>query len=75
VELVRSAGPEAGLYGAKITGGGSGGTVAVLARHGANGVIEEIARRYERETGHTTTILGGSSPGAIGFGTLRLIWR
>ena len=26
----RSAGPAAGLYGAKITGGGSGGTVCVL---------------------------------------------
>src|SRR5689334_11280151 len=31
VELVRQAGPASGLYGAKITGGGAGGTVAVLA--------------------------------------------
>ena len=31
VELAREAGPEAGIYGAKITGGGSGGTVALLA--------------------------------------------
>ncbi len=31
VEAVRQAGPEAGVYGAKITGGGSGGTVCVLA--------------------------------------------
>ncbi|MBC7932492.1 MAG: GHMP kinase, partial [Rubrivivax sp.] len=30
VELVRAAGVSLGLYGAKITGGGSGGTVAVL---------------------------------------------
>ncbi|MGH2370617.1 MAG: galactokinase, partial [Chloroflexota bacterium] len=30
VSLVRQAGPDAGLFGAKITGGGSGGTVAVL---------------------------------------------
>jgi len=35
VELVRERGPERGLYGAKITGGGAGGTVAVLARRGA----------------------------------------
>lgn len=75
VELVRAAGPTAGLYGAKITGGGSGGTVAVLARRGAAEIIGEIARRYERETGNMTTVLGGSSPGAIAFGTLQLGWR
>jgi len=75
VELVRAAGPAAGLYGAKITGGGSGGTVAVLARRGAAEDISDIARHYERETGHTTTVLGGSSPGAIAFGTLRLSWH
>jgi hypothetical protein len=32
VALVREAGPQHGLYGAKITGGGSGGTVAILGR-------------------------------------------
>src|SRR4029453_583726 len=32
VALVQSAGPKSGLYGAKITGGGSGGTVAILGR-------------------------------------------
>ena len=31
VALVKSAGPAAGLYGARITGGGSGGTVAISA--------------------------------------------
>ena len=30
VELGRDAGPDKGIYGAKITGGGSGGTVAFL---------------------------------------------
>ncbi|HEY0737575.1 MAG TPA: galactokinase family protein [Herpetosiphonaceae bacterium] len=72
VELVRAAGPEAGLYGAKITGGGSGGTVAVLARRGASAIIRDLAAQYERETGHRTTILSGSSPGATSFGILRL---
>lgn len=75
VELVRAAGPEAGLYGAKITGGGSGGTVAVLARRGRGAIIRDIARQYERETGHATTILTGSSPGVMTFGILRLSWR
>ena len=73
VEMVRAAGPAAGLYGAKITGGGSGGTVAVLARRGAGEIIQAIATQYERDTGLTTTILSGSSPGAIAFGVLRLV--
>ncbi|HWQ15083.1 MAG TPA: hypothetical protein VNL77_19960, partial [Roseiflexaceae bacterium] len=75
VELVRAAGPPVGLYGAKITGGGSGGTVAVLARRGALPAVQEIAARYERETGHATTILGGSSPGAAQLGALWAVFE
>ena len=44
VELVRQAGPAAGLFGAKITGGGSGGTVAILGRSGAGAAVADIAR-------------------------------
>jgi L-arabinokinase len=74
VELVREAGPAKGLYGAKITGGGSGGTVAVLARQGARPALEEIARRYYQEKGLPFThLIGGSSPGAAKFGVARLI--
>jgi L-arabinokinase len=72
VELVRAAGPPAGLYGAKITGGGSGGTVAVLARRGSLDAVRAVANQYERETGRPAAILGGSSPGAVAFGALRL---
>ena len=72
VELVRQAGPSAQLYGAKITGGGSGGTVAVLARRGALEQIERLARRYSQETGREAEILHGSSPGAIAWGRRRL---
>ncbi|MBK9715778.1 MAG: GHMP kinase [Kouleothrix sp.] len=72
VELVRAAGPVAGLYGAKITGGGSGGTVAVLARRGCLAAVRDIAARYERETGRAAAIMGGSSPGAAAYGVLRL---
>ena len=35
VELVREAGVASGLFGAKVTGGGAGGTVAVLGRKDA----------------------------------------
>ena len=72
VELIRQAGPETGVYGAKITGGGAGGTVAVLARREARDQIECIVARYEQETGLNTTLLHGSSPGAAAWGILRL---
>lgn len=68
VELVRAAGPRHGLYGAKITGGGSGGTVAVLARRGARAEVERIAQRYHERTGRRALVVGGSSPGAMAFG-------
>jgi L-arabinokinase len=63
VELVRSVGPEGALYGARITGGGSGGTVAVLGRHDASGAVARIARQYEEETGYRPYLFAGSSPG------------
>jgi L-arabinokinase len=70
VDLVRAAGRE-GLYGAKITGGGSGGVVAVLARAGSRSAVEDIARRYASDTGYAARVLGGSSPGAAVFGVRR----
>ncbi|HEX8503653.1 MAG TPA: galactokinase family protein [Pyrinomonadaceae bacterium] len=72
VRLVREAGPAAGLYGAKITGGGSGGTVAVLGRRGARASVEAVAEEYERRTQRRPLIISGSSPGAAAFGRLRL---
>jgi L-arabinokinase len=60
------------LYGAKITCGGSGGTVAVLGRRDAEGTISEIARRYAEQSGHIPPIISGSSPGAGSFGHLKL---
>ena len=72
VELVRRAGIKRGLYGAKITGGGSGGTVAVLGHVGADEAIDDVVARYERELGHKPHIFTGSSPGALAFGHLRL---
>ncbi len=72
VDLVRQMGPATRLYGAKITGGGSGGTVAVLARHGAEKQIQKIVEQYEDQTGLKTTILHGSSPGARAWGIVHL---
>lgn len=66
VERVRLAGGSAGLYGAKITGGGSGGSVAVLGRRGCRPVLERLIADYEKETGRTGALHGGSSAGAFG---------
>jgi galactokinase len=73
VQLVREREP-AGLYGAKITGGGSGGTVAVLAEHGQGGegvgsAISQIMQIYEQRTGRKPEALLHTSPGAWHVGT------
>ena len=68
VEMVRRAGPGAGLYGGKITGGGSGGTVAVLGRREAGSEVASIAKRYGEETGCSPVVFAGSSPGAFRAG-------
>jgi L-arabinokinase len=71
IELVRE-NRARGLFGAKITGGGSGGTVAVLGRRESFPVIAEISEKYAAETGLEPFIFKGSSPGSFAFGHLRL---
>jgi galactokinase len=71
VRLVKEA-HAAGLYGARITGGGSGGIVAVLGRRDAMQMIQRIANRYQEQTGLHAAVISGSSPGANTFGHLRL---
>ena len=69
------------LFGAKITGGGSGGTVCVLARkHGgidghkkALEAVEEIREAYAAQNeGKKPRLFRGSSPGAAAYGHLKL---
>lgn len=72
VKLVREAGPAEGLYGAKITGGGSGGTVAVLGTRTAGPGIAMVCEKYARETSRRPYIFAGSSPGSAAFGHLVL---
>ncbi|HWC73979.1 MAG TPA: hypothetical protein VG454_08575, partial [Gemmatimonadales bacterium] len=72
VALVRAAGPERGLFGAKITGGGSGGTVAVLGTTAAESTVREIAARYATETSRETRVFTESGPGAAAIGVLLL---
>ena len=70
VDLLRKR-EKAGLYGAKITGGGSGGTVAVLGETGdrAGAAIDEVMVEYEKQTSRKPTLFTGSSNGAWRVGT------
>lgn len=75
VAMVRAVGPEMGLYGAKITGGGSGGVVAVLARRGAEQAVRQIVGSYEQELGSSVILLSGSSCGVTSWGVMKLMQR
>jgi galactokinase len=72
VELVRNEGAAHGLYGAKITGGGSGGTVAVLGASGGEAAFDRVAERYAVLRGSRPILFKSSSPGADRFGVRRL---
>ena len=75
VEAVRKRGPENGLYGAKITGGGTGGTVAIFGKIAAlKEHVPQIAVEYSRRIGQMPDIFEGTSPGAIEFGARRYVF-
>ena len=70
VQLVRGLGPGSGLFGAKITGGGSGGTVCVLGDDSrrAERSLDLVLQRYRALSGHSPHVFTGSSLGALAFG-------
>ena len=61
-----------GLLGAKITGGGAGGTVAVLGRRGSDAAFARVVSRYAEYSGSAPYVFDGSSPGADRYGILTL---
>jgi galactokinase len=72
VEAVRKIGVKKGLYGAKITGGGTGGTVAVFGKLDAlREHVPAIALEYSRRIGRMPDLFEGTSPGALEFGARR----
>jgi L-arabinokinase len=75
VEAVEKRGAKHGLYGAKITGGGTGGTVAVFGKLEAlKEHIPQIATEYSRRIGVMPDIFEGTSPGALEFGARRYVF-
>ncbi|MCX6378640.1 MAG: GHMP kinase [Armatimonadetes bacterium] len=76
VHLVKKRGAESGLFGAKITGGGAGGTVAILCLDTpeAEQSLLDVCTEYQRHMQMEPYLFMGSSPGAISFGA-RMIER
>lgn len=72
VNLAREEGPDRGIFGAKITGGGAGGTVAVLGRRNARPALDRIVARYYQARGYAPYVFEGSSLGADRFGIRKL---
>jgi L-arabinokinase len=65
VELVRSLGLGQGIAGARISGGGSGGTVAMMVTSDEGyHVMMRIKSMVEDETGKLLKLFEGSSDGA-----------
>lgn len=56
----------AGIYGARVTGGGCGGTVTIMADQSpsVDAAIAQILVEYRNQTNLTPTLITGSSPGA-----------
>jgi L-arabinokinase len=67
VEMVYRAGPGSGLCGAKMTGGGAGGTVAVLGTLHGSPTLKAILHEFARCYGATPHVFEGSSAGADAF--------
>lgn len=70
VSLCRSKGVAKGIYGAKITGGGAGGTVAILASRHASETVHKILREYTAAEMGEPYLFEGSSDGADTFGVV-----
>jgi L-arabinokinase len=70
VELARREGLTQGVFGAKITGGGGGGTVAILAREDAETALSRVLFKYRELTDIDGYLFRGSSMGADRFGVL-----
>jgi L-arabinokinase len=71
VKLVREC-SKGELYGARITGGGSGGTVAVLGKRGSQAAVEKLRQQFQSETGYLPLVITGSSPGARIFDHVKI---
>ena len=68
VDLVREEYECGKLYGAKVTGGGGGGTVAVLGAEDGDASFRRVVQKYAEARGFQPYVFEGSSIGADRFG-------
>lgn len=68
VDLVREECASGKLYGAKVTGGGGGGAVAVLGPEDGDAAFRRVAAKYAEGRGFQPYVFEGSSMGADRFG-------
>lgn len=73
VDIAKKIGEQGGIYGAKITGGGGGGTVALLCYGDVSTALTQIISAYKLAWGIETETFSGSSPGAYEFGHIE--WK
>ncbi len=73
VNIAQKIGEQGGIYGAKITGGGEGGTVALLCYGDVSTSLTQIISAYKLAWGIETETFGGSSQGACEFG--HIVWE
>ena len=66
VEMIRDAGPGSGVFGARVSGGGNGGTVCILS-YGKEGksTVKDIYRQYKQIKKQKLFFFSGSSHGAF----------
>ena len=72
VSMFRNEGVSNGIYGAKITGGGAGGTVAILAEKSASEVVHRVFDNYAQSGMGDPYLFEGSSDGADAFGIVTI---
>jgi galactokinase len=68
IEFVRRHRGDDALLGAKITGGGAGGTVAVLGMKDGTAAFQKVIDDYTQLRGVAPYVMEGSSMGADRFG-------
>lgn len=73
VNIAQKIGEKGGIYGAKITGGGEGGTVAVLCYGDVSTSLTQMMSAYKLAWGIDTEVFSGTSQGSCEFG--HIIWQ
>ena len=73
VNIARKIGEQGGIYGAKITGGGGGGTVALLCHGNVENSLTQILAAYKLAWGIDGELIRGNAAGAFEFD--HILWE